>query len=431
MSRWEKLRRPLFIVIGGVMGLLAFAAGVFDALTARPLESHLFGVALAVVGAGLFVGAACELYRPWRRTLAVDVAFWSGIASLAITVYLLSLGLPLTTELVWVWIVVICAFAASGILSLFTFRAWWPEMSQPTVPNPTSRTPWWILSGIGITASLLFSIFQFWYAGASTSSKVQGWGVNLVAQLKDDGPQRRDSRLHNFTIHVFLKNSSGEQLRLVNSLYVVSGITLNPALPDDQAFAKRLETGITVARYTDHAKRDLLEYGRVVAPNSFVQSTEELTNDIHLELPNGVLDAYNALALWVQVELIRSDDVIVAPNTQPDILSAAEDCRANGRSNLWCKATKWKLERPSLLWWVIRGDQVLVSNLFVDYHDRHPQSAWLDFCVDAWPGAKTSEAACVPKASTSYFERLYKLSWVSNEFDLPTKPESTTPTPAG
>jgi hypothetical protein len=413
-----------FVAAASILGLPTLLLGTVDALTAHTVDARLLGLALVVDAIVLLCAAVLQLWRAVGHDAPTGLTFWAGIGSLVLAAYVLYLQLTLTTN--WVWLGVCVMFSVTGGVALIL--SFIDSRSGSTVPNHSSLTPWTVLAAAGVSATLLFSMFQFWYTGASTASKTVVYGVTLATQLKYDGTHGTDQHLHNFTIHVSVKNTSGQQLQLVRSLYVVTALAFTPTPVDDADFSSRFRDQHP-SRFARKESETVVQFGSAYNENAILPVTEEASHDLHMQLPESVLTNYNALALWTQIQFMGADYVRLV-QTEPSINGGAVGCYFNRQRVERCELHEWDLESPSWTWKMMKGGAVLDDRLLVNSSGSE-QSVWLDSCVDHKGETTKIEHACGIEGArdqsgrlyTDYFARQYKLGYVSNEFELALPPQ--------
>jgi hypothetical protein len=421
ISTVSRARPVISAAIFLILGALASAVGLHDLFRGTIIEAQLYGAAVAAAGILMLVAGARLLVDTWRQAWGAQTALLAGFAGAVLGASLLidqfnyvDGGRRLLLG-VWAGWIVACVIAivvrprprpAPG--TSHDGRAW-----------PVAAT----LSSLGISATLVFSVVQFWYEQAKSSSSNNAYGLSISEQLVDGG-QLVNRPFHQFAVHVMLKNPTGFEVQVLRSTYGVFGRSVTVQSGSDADFVSRLVTsrlnGTFNSRYVTYGPRQLVEEGEMLTTPAVLQSEQEFTIDFQLLLPQEQLSKFDYLRLETNFIVAKSSR-LHASISSPRSIGA---CSAAVGTADQCIVTEWRIASPGWLWSLTKGGQKIetVEGLKTTAAGDQNQAAWITSCILRDQGDTTAlgNPVCDDPRRDEALERFFDLGYLSPvEYDAP------------
>lgn len=294
------------------LGMPLLLLGAADVATGLNDQSRLLGAALAG-GGTLMVGASIGLLREdSRQRWGRAAGFAGGIVGASAGIYLglAQVGYDGVVPL-WVWIGVIAASLAA-IWRLPKSA----DLSQEESGGKGGKLgP--ALTSLGVSATFIFGLVQFWYANQYIPSAV-GASLAITGEMTDRGLLRADPTMHAFDIAVTIKNPTKTKVQVVRSLYAISGLRVQTLSSDDMDMLARtvqapIDLGLpalddrSVARHAELRTSDVLQFGKVIGDGWFFDPAMEHRIRLEMIVPESTLASYGALHLYVQLLVAKGD----------------------------------------------------------------------------------------------------------------------------
>ncbi len=414
----------VFLVLAGP----ALLVGGHDVLSGTITEAQWTGVAFAAAGALMAAAGVGLLVDEWRQSWAPHIALLAGLVGIALGLYLfvnqLSYvdGARRLLPALWAGWVVACVIAI--------VRRPRSE-SSGTQSKTVGADGFWVatlarLSSLGIGATLVVSLLQFGLAQVQSAPNSAAWGLDISPQLGDDG-QSLDRVMHDFSVHVTLKNPTGSEVQILRSTYALFGTGLSPLAGIDEDFGQRLKqsppAGRFQGRYTSYGPRELLEVGEFLTISFPLQPGQEYVAEFELAVPEDALSKYRILRLETNFSVARGSRLRVTAFAQSDIGA----CSYRGRAADQCTVTQWQIVPPGWLWSITHGGQTVetVQGLrfkAVNVGQQssagaiHSDASWLYQCITRDVGqmpAPPGYSVCDPSRIEPDLEAFFGLGYLS------------------
>jgi hypothetical protein len=387
-------------------GVLLLIVGIYDTFTALDEQYRTLAIVFALVGTIMIGAGICLAWPSWNERLGRDLVVMGSISSFFVGVYFIVTQLisirprPLIMAL---GVIVTVGSVIAG-MRLFVVN---PESSRLESnagnQNPSqgerSRGHKTILAGLaslGITAGLIWTIFQFWYTSQYLPGLI-GATITVNGELKTD-QSHSENDLTEMTGTVKIKNSTTIKAQIISSLYTVSGTRLTRIKhQDDATFFRRAvrppnpEPGaktteaLSISRYSRESPREVLQMGKILPDGWWLAPQEEYSTQFIVYVPTDVDHAYDNLQLGIQIITAKGArlNLDYPPTYYPyPVISPKEDYATSERY----VAMEIPIKPLSLLHQITKGHHAIsVIRTFRWGNDvpiDTPDAPYLDACID-------------------------------------------------
>lgn len=216
----QPMLRPLAIVLLPI-GVFSTAVGLVDALSATLIEYRLIGVLLFAVG-GILIAGSAGLFVGGARGRALALVASAAAPLVGLNLLLAQLGARVYDARLGLWLLILVA-PAWAIVAL------WQSGVRTTLPRQ--------VVGV-ISAGLLVSVIQFWYTAQYVPSSIAP-SLTITLDLSKVGENHDQTAV---AATVTVKNASATRVRVLGSMYRISGIRkcFTREISDARGFATEL-----------------------------------------------------------------------------------------------------------------------------------------------------------------------------------------------
>jgi hypothetical protein len=410
----------------------ALLVGGHDVLSGTITEARLTGGAFAAAGALMAAAGVGLLVGEWRQSWGPHIALLAGVVGVALGLYLfvnqLSYldGARRLLPILWAG----CALAC--VIAIVRRPKSESNATQSNLADRIVGTDgFWVttlarLSSVGISATLVVSLLQFGFAQVQSAPNSAAWGLNISPQLGDDG-QSLDRLMHDFSVHVTLKNPTGSQVQVLRSTYALLGTGLSPLAGTDEDFGHRLQQSLPAgqfqARYTSYGPRELLEAGEFLTIPFMLQAGQEYVAEFELAVPEQELSKYRILRLETNFSVAKGSRMNVGAFTQSGIGA----CTHGGKAADQCVVAQLHIVSPGWLWSISQGGQIVETVEGLRFKavnvgqqsspgEIHSDASWLYQCITRDVGqmpAPAGYSVCDPSRIEPDLEAFFGLGYLS------------------
>jgi hypothetical protein len=360
-------------VLLGILGAAAcglLIVGVLDVLNADRFTGRIVGTVLSLM-AGLTLTvirvAWADAAARWRSTaVAAGAMLLVSVATLVMTFPPRQLRLAVIA----IGALLVTCTAVFTLLQALAVR----RRAAPSSQGPAAVRGETITSVTTLVAALI-AVPTAWYSGYYLPNQAAPT-VTLESEIGEIEPYGTHAST---TITIKATNTSDTSVRIIGSIYVLSGTTLSadntpgPSLDAEKLAKATGDNYGPSARYnvtTTQSSPELIQFGQVVWDQATLVANESTTATVVAFLP---ISRYDVLRLGTDLVIARDDRLSTGdPITEAGfdrVRGPGADCA--GRQTI---VRTWPLQHDSLVAWLTQEDTEVVLGYVVD--DPTYRSVW-------------------------------------------------------
>jgi hypothetical protein len=414
-------------LILSLIGGFAAVLGASDVYSAVGLQYRLLGLLFLVAGAIILTAAFMVVTPAFRRSWGRVSGLVAGALGSSVGGFMFAyqIGYPHTERLV-LW----SAIFLASMLAAFTIHTLTPRRARSTKPDRkaigTASALVGLLSSAGVSATLLWGFFQFWYDRNYVPGTL-GAAVAVSGDLQEGGS---NGGMRAFSVGVKLKNTAGTRVQVMASLFKVTLVsTVAEARNTNDGHFLQTSTQVlgqkptedlqgAASRYYHEASTQVVQVGKVLPDRWTFEPGEEYSRSLTVELP---ADSQGLLRLSVNIVASKGIRVNLAkhPDYGPRIVSPRPYSYV---------VTEWPLTRLSTIQSLTRGDQAATIVFLLEQAATSPSTSSelpaLYVCIDQATRlnddfALRTDLLCPGNAYQSKLGEYYGLIQAATSYDFP------------